>query len=339
MSTDDRDIESSNPSKNFKVGEFDQRSGFFTPVWESKRRIRSEPPPPSSRSAADSAGSSPSKPGSLPPGSANVPPTRAAAGAASPESSSANADATGAQLQRRSGAGVPRPRAASERPRAPSERPRSASGRPASTKPGAGAAKAAESAATASQHDTAAAVVLPPAVAAVFNAAPEPAAAAPDADTAAQRSLDRSLDTGQRGSAGKTPSAAARALQSAGPDLPPAAFLDEEPDFRPPLVPSVPRPARAERPAQQQRALRASAAATRVHEQLKAKLQAEAAEIAESRYELEPETNRTPLQDLELQGEPEPFPLSSLRHLRRTLRLSTPVPESIRSSFSKYDRG
>jgi len=189
-------------------------------------------------------------------------------------------------------------------------------------------------------HDTlAGAVVLPPAVAAVFNAAPEPAAAAPDAAATAQRALDRSLDTEACRSAGKTPSAAARALQSAGPDLPPAAFLDEEPDFRPPLVPSVPRPPRAERPQQQQRALRASAAATRVHEQLNAKLQAEAAEIAESRYELEPETNRTPLQDLELQGEPEPFPLSSLRHLRRTLRLSTPVPESIRSLFSKYDRG
>ena len=104
-------------------------------------------------------------------------------------------------------------------------------------------------------------------------------------------------------------------------------------------MPSVARPPRVERPALQQRALRASAAATRIHEQLKAKLQAEAAEIAESRYELEPETNRTPMSDLELPGEPEPFPLSSLRHLRRTLRLSTPVPESIRSRFSKYDRG
>src|SRR6186997_1205629 len=50
MNTDDRDIDSSNPSKNFKVGDFDQLSGFFTPVWESKRRIRSEPPaPPSSK--------------------------------------------------------------------------------------------------------------------------------------------------------------------------------------------------------------------------------------------------------------------------------------------------
>jgi len=189
-------------------------------------------------------------------------------------------------------------------------------------------------------------VVLPPAVAAVFNAAPEPAAAAPGVEVPAlQRSLDTSsfdavsLQTGQSRGLGKTPSAAARALQSAGPDLPPAAFLDAEPDFRPPLVPSVPRPPRAERPALQQRALRASAAATRIHEQLKAKLQAEAAEIAESRYELEPETNRTSLSDLELSGEPEPFPLSSLRHLRRTLRLSTPVPESIRSRFSKYDRG
>ena len=223
------------------------------------------------------------------------------------------------------------------RPRAPSERPRSSGGR-APSKKAAGPAKLGESPSPASQHDVQTlAGVLPPAVAAVFNAAPEPATQAPEADTPpAQR--PGALEAGQPSGAGKTPSAAARALQSAGPDLPPAAFLDEEPDFRPPLVPSVPRPPRAERP-QQQRALRASAAATRVHEQLKAKLQAEAAEIAESRYELEPETNRTPLQDLELGGEPEPFPLSSLRHLRRTLRLSTPVPESIRSLFAKYDRG
>ena len=331
MSTDDRDIESGNPSKNFKVGEFDQRSGFFTPVWESKRRIRSEPPP-SSRSAADSANASPSKPASLPPGPLGVPSTRAG-GAGNPESSSASPEAAGAHSPRRAGAGVPRPRA-------PSDRPRADGGR-AISKKATGAAKAGESTAPASQHDAQArAVVLPPAVAAVFNAAPEPAAEAPETDTPpAQRSLDRSLDAGQQRGPGKTPSAAARALESAGPDLPPAAFLDEEPDFRPPLAPSVPRPPRAERPQLQQRALRASAAATRVHEQLKAKLQAEAAEIAENRYELEPETNRTPLQDLELRGELEPYPLSSLRHLRRTLRLSTPVPDSIRSMFSKYDRG
>lgn len=330
MSTDDRDIESSNPSKNFKVGEFDQRSGFFTPVWESKRRIRSEPPPPSSRKAADS--TSPSRPASRPPASAGTPPTRAAVGASDRESTAVSSPATGVNSPAKAGAAVPRPRAPSE------GKPRSSGGRASSKK--AAPAKASESAAPASQHEQA--VILPPAVAAVFNAAPEPTAAAPGADTSAlaQPSLDAgSRAAGQSQGVGKTPSAAARALQSAGPDLPPAAFLDEEPDFRPPLVPSAPRPPRVERPALQQRALRASAAATRIHEQLKAKLQAEAAEIAESRYELEPETNRTPMSDLELRGESEPFPLSSLRHLRRTLRLSTPVPESIRARFSKYDRG
>jgi hypothetical protein len=53
MTTDDRDdIESSNPAKSFKVGEVDRLSGFFTPVWESKRRLRSESPVPSSSAAA-----------------------------------------------------------------------------------------------------------------------------------------------------------------------------------------------------------------------------------------------------------------------------------------------
>jgi hypothetical protein len=52
MSTDDRDTESQNPSKSFKVGEVDRLSGFFTPVWESKRRLRAGSPIPPSSAAA-----------------------------------------------------------------------------------------------------------------------------------------------------------------------------------------------------------------------------------------------------------------------------------------------
>jgi hypothetical protein len=54
MTTDDRDTESQNPSKSFKVGEVDRLSGFFTPVWESKRRLRAQSPVPASSAAASS---------------------------------------------------------------------------------------------------------------------------------------------------------------------------------------------------------------------------------------------------------------------------------------------
>jgi len=137
----------------------------------------------------------------------------------------------------------------------------------------------------------------------------------------------------ERPKASVSPSAAARALRDAGPDLPPAAFLDQEPDFRSPH-PAVPRPTRSDYPGAQQRALRA---ATRAHEQLRAKLQQEAAELEESRFDLDPETNRD-LQGLE-SNEYDPYPLSLMRRLRRTIRLSAPVPDPVRSLISKYDRG
>jgi hypothetical protein len=127
--------------------------------------------------------------------------------------------------------------------------------------------------------------------------------------------------------------------------------LDQEPEFRAPRtgVPradvaraeapqaDVPRPARTDRPAAQYFAQRASAAAARVHEQLKAKFQAEAAELDESRFDLAPETNRDLLQADS--AEDDPYPLSLMRRLRRTIRLSTPVPDPVRSLISKYDRG
>jgi hypothetical protein len=168
-------------------------------------------------------------------------------------------------------------------------------------------------------------------VAAVFNAptvTEEPSALADREPSGHAAERDREA---------KAPSAATRALRDAGPDLPPAAFLDEEPDFRSPR-PAVPRPARADRSPLQYRSLRATSAATRVHEQLKAKLQAEAAEIDESRYDLDPETHPNPLQALE-SADQDPYPLSLMRRLRRTIRLATPVPDPVRSLISKYDRG
>jgi hypothetical protein len=134
------------------------------------------------------------------------------------------------------------------------------------------------------------------------------------------------------------PSAAARALRDAGPDLPAAAFLDAEPEFRVPPAPAIPRPARTDRPAAQFHGQRAAHAAARIPEQLKAKLQAEAAEIEQSRLDLDPDTHRDALQALEPSAY-DPYPISLLRRLRRTIRLSTPVPDAIRSLISKYDRG
>jgi hypothetical protein len=301
MSTDDRDIESSNPSKNFKVGDFDQRSGFFTPVWESKRRIRSEPPaPPSSKSE-----------GSPPASSAQ------AEEAAAPEAATPDVAATG-----KSAKGSPRSRSASG-----SKTKRSAARNLTPVPP---------------STSESGAPLLPPAVAAVFDPAIEL-----ERESSAARSQDSAAE--QPSEAPARPSAAARALRDAGPDLPPAAFLDAEPEFRA-ARPSAARspdarspdargPAGAEertdRSPMHQRSLRATGAAARIHDQLKAKLQAEAAEIDESRYDLAPDSQLPALPE----QENDPYPQSLLRRLRRTIRLSSPVPDPIRSLISKYDRG
>jgi len=182
------------------------------------------------------------------------------------------------------------------------------------------------------------ALSLPPAVAEVFS---PPALEGSEAESAPSdpKATPRREAAGDVRVAEHRPastSAAARALRDAGPNLPPAAFLDQEPEFRSPRA-VVPRPERGDRPGAQYRAQRASRAATRVHEELKAKLQAEAAEIDESRFDLAPETNREPFQAES--AEDDPFPLSLMRRLRRTIRLSTPVPDPVRSLISKYDRG
>ena len=316
MSTDDRDIESSNPSKNFAVGDFDQLSGFFTPVWESKRRIRSEPPaPPSSKGGSNRAASS----------SKSTPP---------PEPS---ASEEAAHTKTSQGAGIPRPRAPSgsssgskagrsSTARAPTPVPPAPSSEPSRLE-------------LSSAELAGATALLPPAVAEVFN---PPALQGADgeslpSDPRTTPRREAAAHVQQPAETKSAPaSAAARALRDAGPNLPPAAFLDQEPEFRSPRA-GIPRPERSDRPAAQYRAQRAASAATRVHEELKAKLQAEAAEIDESRFDLAPETNREPLSPES--SEYDPFPLSLMRRLRRTIRLSTPVPDAVRSLISKYDRG
>jgi hypothetical protein len=335
MSTDDRDIESSNPSKNFKVGDFDQRSGFFTPVWESKRRIRSEPPAPPSSKGASSQGSG-SEAGHS-----------SQAGQSQPASSQAGdaevAWAQDASATSKSSKGAPRPRSSG----GSKKRSGAARNTPAPPSTSEGAAAAAGS------------VLLPPAVAAVFDpsvqldgdgassahveapASAESASAAVPANSSASKLTEQLAGS----EASARPSAAARALRDAGPDLPPAAFLDAEPEFRAPR-PSSARDSLGQNPAGPEertdrspahhRSLRATSAAARVHDQLKAKLQAEAAEIDESRYDQAPDSQ--PILQAQEQ-EYDPYPQSLLRRLRRTIRLSAPVPDRIRSLISKYDRG
>jgi hypothetical protein len=320
MNTDDRDIESSNPSKNFKVGDVDQLSGFFTPVWESKRRIRSEPPaPPSSKGPPSS--HAPSQRGSHPP--------------SAPEAASADERVPG-----KASKGIPRPRSAAAASKAPA---RGGSGRTPTPAP-----PPASERAGASDEAGAALAPLPAEVAAVFNAPTSINEGTFNEGTSNEGRADQSslapapvagaeLGTPDPTDA-KRPSAAARALRDAGPDLPPAAFLDAEPEFRLPPAPAIPRPARTDRPAAQFHAQRAAHAASRVHEQFKARLQAEAAELEENRLDIDPDTHRDALQALEPSAY-DPFPISLVRRMRRTIRLSTPVPDEIRSLISKYDRG
>jgi hypothetical protein len=121
--------------------------------------------------------------------------------------------------------------------------------------------------------------------------------------------------------------------------LPADAFLDPEPDFRAPVRPQE-SGARAERPTTlHHRALRATAAATAVHEQLKSKLQSDATETA-ARYR-ETDSDREAWRAVAaatLAKTEDPYPLQLLRRLRRTIHLSAPLPESIRSVLSKYSR-
>jgi hypothetical protein len=136
-----------------------------------------------------------------------------------------------------------------------------------------------------------------------------------------------------------TPSPARVAFTGTSAHQQPQAFLDADATtLRPDAAPARPRIERSPSPAQRERAQRASAAATRVHEQLKAKFQAEAAELAEGRYDFDPDTQRNLLDDAQFAPEPERYPLALLRQLRRTIRISAPVPDPIRALINKLDR-
>lgn len=261
MTRDDRDLESGNPSKSFKVGQFDRSSGFFTPVWESKRRIRSESPIPSSSATPSSAKG----------GAAQRADTKVAEGA------------------------PPEPAAALS--------PAIAAGNPA----GAGASGGSDGAG-------------------------DRAAAPPSADAASPPS--------------KPAGAASAALKQAGPNLGPDAFLDREPDFRAARTTPAAR-SESELPQKDvvrgahQRSVRASAAATRVHEQLRARALADGIDAPHMRRATD--TDREALAAIASvlpaeAGASAGYPIHLLRRLRRTIHLSTPLPESVRAMIARYGR-
>lgn len=294
--TDDRDIEPANPSKSFKVGEFDRLSGFFTPVWESKRKIRSESPIPSSSGAASApsvrnpASSKASKPGSAP---ALVTGKGTSGEEASPESP--------APVSAARGADEPLDKAA---PTLQAARP--------------------EPRCDAGEASNGAPSPAPPPAVTVRPVIPMP------------RTQGRLSARAKQAS--KPPSAASIALEQAGPNLPPEAYLDRQPELRARGANAEP-PRRADQASIHFRSLRAAAAATAVHDKLEARLPLNSTEtLAKHR---ETDSDREAVMAVEARARAssaEGYPLQLLRRLRRTIHISMPLPEAVRSLLDRYRR-
>jgi hypothetical protein len=124
-------------------------------------------------------------------------------------------------------------------------------------------------------------------------------------------------------------------LRRAGPNLGPDAFLDREPEFRAAAPASSP-PVRAAS-ATAQRSARVVSAAAAVHRKLETKLHSESEDLFHRHRETESE--REALQaaaDRAGSTQPDPYPGQVLRTLRRTIHLSTPLPEAVREMLAKY---
>lgn len=343
MSTDDRDTDSSNPSKSFKVGEFDRLSGFFTPVWESKRRLRSESPVPSSSSGVPSSARSADKNGrpSTPP---SAPPTRRArgastAGAASDRPSapalapaSAAESATGAPPSpeppvvaaptlRGDGVGAgARPVSArpvslaAANPRERTDGPRSSAG-PAADAPALAPIEAPEARVGEDAH-----VASPLGAAAPISARPViPMPSTPG--WVSPRPKPPSVP----------PSAPSAAPQHAEPELEAAEVLDREIEIRAPAT-APPR-----RRPEAQRSTRATAAATSLHERLRTKVPIDSVDTPARHRETESEREALQAAAARAALTPsDPYPGHVLRTLRRTIHLSTPLPDDVRRMLEKY---
>jgi hypothetical protein len=355
MTSDDRDdIESTSPA-SFKVGEVDRLSGFFTPVWESKRRLRAESPIPSASAAAapsssgtesdgGSVSEAPARQPSQPP-----PPRRAPAGAF----------------------------VAATPPRA--SRP-PVKGRPSASPPrrepdGAarGGSNAAVGGAYRAEKKAAASASTPPkaAVEAASEPAPTPRAR-PEEPVVRAAAADAGGELAAPGAPaepaldGLTPSVAVRPVipmpqnpgrttpRAKSSSAPPAAeqrparragdpsangapehAAPREPELRAAPPTSAP-PARASWPAADQRAVRAAGAAAVLHDKLRSK-SVDSADTFGRHRETESEREALQRQAARAAATPaDPYPLHLLRTLRRTLHLSMPLPESVRAMIDKY---
>jgi hypothetical protein len=351
MSTDDRDTESSNPSKSFKVGEVDRLSGFFTPVWESKRRLRSESRPPSSSSGVPSSArgadknSRPSTPPSAPPsrrkggaassGSASTLSPSTAALAASPAESAPSASpsppeppAVAPPTQREDGGGaVAYPTAT--RPVAPASAKALAPTNDASTSSSAAPAAAEGpelSAADAAEGRIAAGAQLAAALAAAAAVTVRPVIPMP--------STPGRLPPRPKAPSTPPPGAAsASPKQAGGPDLEPGELVHREPAL---LQPAAAVPRLGSGP-EVQRSARVTAAATSLHDRLKSKVPIDSVDTFARHRETESEREALQAAAARAALTPsDPYPGHVLRTLRRTIHLSTPLPDDVRQMLEKY---
>jgi hypothetical protein len=129
------------------------------------------------------------------------------------------------------------------------------------------------------------------------------------------------------------PSAASAALKQAGPDLEPGEFIDREPAFR---APAAAPPRRGPSP-EVQRSTRVTAAATSLHERLKTKVPIDSVDTFARHRETESEREAFQAAAARAALLPsDPYPGHVLRTLRRTIHLSTPLPDDVRRMLEKY---
>jgi hypothetical protein len=351
MTNDDRDTESGNPSKSFEVGEFDRLSGFFTPVWESKRRLRSESPIPSSGAAASA------------PSSARGPSSDKAAGsrpsipppAPSRRSTPPPAKVDGAHSARPSRP-PPAPSSKTPGPDVEAPTPESSGATSVASEP----ALAAAPAAATPIAPPAARALDPSAADVVASDASAGEAAAADADAAGGADADAAPDPrvaaafaaaaavtmrpvipmpqtpGRAPQRSKPPSSAPpgpdEAPQRAGAPLGPDAYIDREPDLR-----SPPPAARAPIPPALQRSARG--AATGLQDRFgKGRPQTDSADTFARHRETESEREAAVAAAARAAAAApaDPYPSHVLRSLRRTIHLSTPLPDAVRQMIEKY---
>ncbi len=411
MATDDRDSDSANPSKSFKVGEFDRLSGFFTPVWESKRRLRAESPIPSSSAAASAPSSArgadkapASRPSSPPPSAprrsspppaptrrpsspppaatsaaveqrpSSAPPAPAQRPSSPPPArrSSAPPAATATAPAQPSSSPPPAPEAVVKNPLASNAR---AASPPRASSPPRARAKAPAPPASPAAADVERTPLIEGEVAAAQQPAPLGAPSPGDEGAAAtlapagrslagaSSSLPAKASVGHTDDPSEGDARVAAALHAAAavtvrpvipmpttPVRPAARTKTPSSSPSPAAVASSPAPAQPGREASRERQpelraperrgseLRAArVAATAQHDKLRAKLASDSVDTFARHRETESEREALQAAAARAAATPaDPYSSQLLRQLRRTIHLSTPLPEPVRQMLEKY---